>query len=111
MTSGLKQCPFCAEDIKVEAIKCKHCGSDLGTTKFDKVMPYGKSAQEVASGIKKAEWDKGMLQGSIFWGLAVAVFIGWLIGSNPGYEGLGWFVGILITMVWSWKATTNYYKK
>lgn len=25
----IKQCPFCAEDVKFEAIKCKHCGSDL----------------------------------------------------------------------------------
>src|ERR1017187_10015392 len=30
---NLKQCPFCYELIKIEAIKCKHCGEILNNNK------------------------------------------------------------------------------
>lgn len=33
---SLKRCPFCAEDVRAEAVKCKHCGSEL-----DDVMDEG----------------------------------------------------------------------
>ena len=29
MPSDIKQCPYCAEDIKATAIVCKHCGREL----------------------------------------------------------------------------------
>jgi hypothetical protein len=27
-----KTCPACAERVKIKAVKCKHCGSDLANT-------------------------------------------------------------------------------
>lgn len=28
-TFSTQKCPYCAEKIKADAIKCKHCGSNL----------------------------------------------------------------------------------
>ena len=30
--ANLKACPFCAEPVRKEAIKCKHCGSELAAS-------------------------------------------------------------------------------
>lgn len=44
MTDEKTTCPYCKEEIKPDAIKCKHCGSKLAATKpsHEGICPYCK---------------------------------------------------------------------
>lgn len=44
MEVSIKQCPFCFEEIRAEAIKCKHCGSMLNNEVQPASMSWIKNA-------------------------------------------------------------------
>lgn len=95
MENQTKKCPFCAEEINREAVKCKHCGEIL-----DAEIRSARAAQNQPNFPKQQEWNpavaavlsffipgvgqiyKGDIGTGIIW--LIVVIIGYIMLIIPG---------------------------
>lgn len=70
-----RKCPFCAEEIKFEAVKCKHCGAALDGGNAHE--PPIKNTSDKGNPLRRASFVKG-LGVSVLFGI-VAIGLGGLL--------------------------------
>jgi len=73
LDDNLKKCPYCSEEIKETAIKCRYCGEWLEKR---------ESSKDVADGIQKASYRDTISGCSMFIFLIIGGFIGLIIGAQ-----------------------------
>lgn len=80
MSESTKKCPYCAEEIKIEAIKCKHCNELLNGNSKSKVVTIKD---------KQSNWLAAVL----------SLIIPWLWHIYKWHIGL-WLFLFIITIIW-----------
>jgi len=87
----MKKCPFCAEDIQDDAIKCKHCGEFLDGSAHPRLAEAAMPWYFRTSFIVIAVCSVGPLALPLIWWRPDTTRA-WKIGLTIGILVLSWFL-------------------